>query len=229
MLKRILPVVLVGMLIPLRAHALGEIGWLVVNSGGGSYAMKQLNDEIEAYNTSNPGSPQFPTVDQGASWGGAVGFEMSNRWSFGFGLDRLYADTKASDSSGGLEYNLNANCWRAFGEYGFRPIGTTAVRIGLGAGMIGESGKLIQTSPSSAPLEDKIGGSGPLFEGYAGGDLWLTKMFAIDGAAGYRYAKVPEMKTQTGVFVTGSGDPVGVDFSGPYLRLGVKLVAKGIE
>ena len=57
----------------------------------------------------------------------------------------------------------------------------------------------------------------------------LINTGAVVGNAGYRYAKIPEMKTANGVFIKSNGDPVGVDFSGPYLRLGVKLVAKGIE
>src|SRR5258708_3928500 len=99
MFKRILAIVLAGVSLPLCAHALGEQGWLVVNGGGGNYSMSELNQEIDTYNSSTSGA-QYPKVSQGASFGGSVGFELTNRWSFGFGLDRLYADTKASDATG---------------------------------------------------------------------------------------------------------------------------------
>src|SRR5882672_10804747 len=125
MFKRIMLVVLAGLVMPLSAHALGEKTSLVLGSGGGSYVMKQLNQEIEAYNAANPGSGyQFPTVKRGASLSGACGYELPSRWSFGIGLDRLYASTKASNSGGAMEYNLTANGIRAFGEYGFQPIGS---------------------------------------------------------------------------------------------------------
>jgi hypothetical protein len=229
MFKRIALVALACAALPASAHALGEKAWLAVNGGGATYSMKQLNDEIDAYNTANPSAAQLAHVNHGASAGVTIGFELPSRWSFGVGLDRLYADTKASDTSGGIEYNLNANCWRGVAEYGFRAIGTSGMHVGFGLGIVSESGKEVVTSSGSSPLEGKMGGTGALYEGYGGGTWWATPQLALEGTAGYRYAKINKVDIEGGTLVSSNGEPVGFDFSGPYLRVGVKLMAKGIE
>jgi len=226
MLKRISLLMLVAMGIPLCALAAGERPWMVVSGGGGRYAMTQLNNEIKIYNDTYANSPHFKTVDQGAAWGLTAGCELANHWSIGAGLDRLMAITKASDASGALEYNLAANAWRVFAEYGLQPSGYSSVRFGVGTGAIAESGQLTASAPNEAPLKDHVGGSGALFEAYGGGDFWVTPMVAVQSVAGYRYAKIKEMNISGGSVISANGEPVGLDFSGPYVRLGVKLVAK---
>src|SRR3989442_8934241 len=104
MFRRILLVVFALLTIPVCTHAGGEWPWLVLNSGGGSYSMSALNHEFDVINAANAGSgPAYNAYDhvkRGPLLGGAVGFELPNQWSVGVGIDRLYADTKASNSSG---------------------------------------------------------------------------------------------------------------------------------
>jgi len=85
------------------------------------------------------------------------------------------------------------------------------------------------SQPGTSPLEGRIGGTGALYEAYGGGSWWATPQLGLEGVAGYRYAKINAVNIEGGALISSSGEPVGVDFSGPYLRLGVKLVAKGIE
>lgn len=226
MSKRILLVVLAGLVIPVCVHAGGEMPWLVVNTGGGHYAMSALNNEIDAFNAANPGSV-YDRVTKGPSLAGAVGYELPNQWSFGVGVDRLYADTKASNSSGSIEYNLNANCWRTFAEYAIQGIGRPSLRAGIGFGVIAQSGKEITILPPAPKKERRLTGYGVLYELYGGGDWWATPRFGIEGTAGFRHAKIPKVRVDgLGTIVTSAGDPVVMDFTGLYLRLGVKLAAK---
>src|SRR5258706_3884107 len=102
MRRSIVLLTLVGMVMPLAAHALNERVWLGVNGGIGTYDMSEMNGEITAFNTANPGFT-FPLLNNGMSLGLAVGVDGSHRWSYGFGLDPLHANTQASDPSRSLE------------------------------------------------------------------------------------------------------------------------------
>lgn len=227
MRKTIAVLTAAGLLIPLAAHALNERVWLMLNGGGGTYVMSDLNAEIDAVNAAYAGTGwSFARVTGGRSLGGAIGFETTTKWNFGLGFDRLDATTKASDANGALEYRFGANAWRAFGEYSLRPIGRSTLFVGGAIGIIQESGKLIDSAPGYAPVEYKIHGSNPMFEGHVGGNWWVTPQFAVTATGGYRYARVKEVKLEGMPFIMSNGETMSLDFSGPSARLGIKLAAK---
>lgn len=214
-----------AVLTPLSAEAQNERAWLQLVAGGGSYAMSDLNRDITNYNQANPGAANFGLIRNGKSLGGAMGFEMPSRWNFGIGLDRMYAETKASDATGATEYQFNANGWRAFAEYSLKPIGHSSLRVGTGIGIIQESGKMVVSSPGNNPQEYKISGTAPLYEGYAGGDVWLSEVLSVNAAAGYRLAKLNSIKIEGGTLINNNGEATSTDYSGPYFRVGFKVAA----
>lgn len=229
MRKTILILTLGGMTIPLAAHALNEQVWLVLNGGGGTYVMSDLNAEIDAVNAANAGTGwSYPRVERGRSFGLAMGFETAGQWNFGVGVDRLDASTRASDASGALEYRFGANNWRLFGEYALQPVGSSTFFVGVGVGIIQENGKVIESASGSAPLEYKLGGSDPSYEGYIGGNLWFTPQFGVTATAGYRYARVKEVTIDGYPFIMSNGEAMSLDFSGPSARIGIKLAAKSL-
>lgn len=210
------------------AHALNERAWLLVGGGAAAYGMSDLNEELRAFNaTYGSGGLTFDMIEKGPALGLAVGFETSGRWNFGLGVDRMFATTTASTPTAEVRYQFTANGWRAFAEYALRPIGKSALRLGFGAGVIGESGKITITQAGYTPSEpSKLSGAAPLYEAYAGGDLWLTPIVAISGASGYRYAKLGSVNTDGYEYDSQiDGTPVSIDFSGPYVRLGLKFVS----
>ena len=212
---------------PSAAHALGETVWITLNGGYGTYGMSDLNAEIDAFNTANAGTGfSFDHVDNGHLFGGALGFETVGRWNIGLGWDRLNATTEAGDASGAMEYRFSANAWRLFAEYALRPIGQSSIFLGGGVGIIQENGKFIVSQPGFAPAEYKLAGSDPMFEGYAGGNLWMTERVALTTTVGYRYAKVKEVKIEGNVLIMSNGEAMSLDFSGPSVRVGIKLAAK---
>jgi hypothetical protein len=224
MYRRILLLVVVLAIgTPWRAHALGEKAWLVFNSGGSMYSMSDLNDRIEITNAQS--GTDFPLVKRGLSFGGAIGYDPSPLWSVGLGFERLLAGTQYTDSTSATEeYDLAANVWRVFAERGFNATQRSSLRLGLGVGIIAESGSISYSIPDYEPLKEKVTGQAPFFEAYGGAQWWANPRLALEGGAGYRRAKISELKIEG---MTASGEPL--DFSGPYLRLSVKLVAKGIE
>ena len=230
MRKTIVVLTAAGLMIPLAAHALNERVWLMVNGGGGTYAMSELNAEIDAVNASYAGTGwSFQHVEQGGLFGGAMGFETARHWNFGLGFDRLDASTKASDANGALEYRFGANIWRLFGEYALRPVGRSSFFVGGAVGIVQENGKLIESSTGYAPLEYKIHGSDPSFEGHVGANWWATPQFGITATIGYRRARVNEVKIEDSPLIMSNGEVMSLDFSGPSARLGIKLAAKNVS
>jgi opacity protein-like surface antigen len=214
-------------MIPLAAHALDERVWIALNGGGSTYGMSELNSELDAYNASYSGT--FKHIEKGRSLGFAVGFETASHWNYGLGFDRLDASTSTTDPMGEVHYRLGANAWRAFGEYSFAPIGHTSLLIGGAFGVVQEHGKFVLITPGYPPEEFKTIGNGPLFEAHAGGNVWVTNQIALTATAGYRYARVKELKLEGGFpIVDQNGNPLPLDFSGPTARVGIKFAAKSV-
>jgi len=220
----------VGLMMPHAAHALGERPWMLLNGVGGTYGMSDLNSEIDAFNAANAGTGlSFPHVDGGTSLGGAIGFETRGRWNIGLGIDRLQASTKAADASGSLEYRLGANAWRVFTEYALQPIGSSGIFVGGSLGFVQEKGHVIVSDPGYEPLKLGTSGNAPLFEGYAGGNWWLTPQFAVTGTAGYRLARLKEFKLEGTTFLMSNGEAMSLDFSGPTFRVGIKVASRSVS
>ena len=229
MRKTILILTVAGMMVPLAAHALNEQVWLTINGGAGTYVMSDLNAEIDAVNAANAGTGwSYARVERGRLFGLAMGFETAGSWNFGLGVDRLDAKTRASDASGALEYRFGANNWRLFGEYALQPVGNSTFFVGAGVGIIQENGKVIESAAGYPPAEYKLGGSDLSYEGYIGGNLWLTPQIGVIATAGYRYAKVKEVTFDGGPFIMSNGESMSLDFSGPSARVGIKLAAKSL-
>jgi hypothetical protein len=217
----------VGLMVPLAAHALNENVWLMLNGVGGRYDMSELNDELAAFNAANAGSAMiFPMIKKGISYGGSVGVETAGRWNFGLGLDRLHAISRASDPNGAVDYDFSANAWRAFAEYAIRPMGHSSLFLGGAVGVVSESGKITESMPFQLPQAYKLDGGAPLYEAHAGGNWWASPRFALVAAAGYRYARIKTVKIEGGTLITSNGETLAVDYSGPYVRLGFKLAGR---
>jgi hypothetical protein len=219
-----------GMLLPHAAHALNEPVWLVVNAGGSHYSMNDLNREIEAYDSTQPADGMvYPKISRGMAWGLTAGYETPMKWNFGLGIDRMYASSDAHDASGAMKYDFTANGWRLFGQRATGPLGTNSLHFGGGVGIVAESGKLVVSQTGQAPVELKIGGKGALYELFGGGDFWFAPQMAVTGSVGYRYAKIKSVDIGGAPLIMASdGQAVSVDYSGPYLRLGVRLMGKSI-
>jgi len=222
MRRTIVLLTVVGMMVPLAAHALNEKVWLGVSGGLGSYDMSEINTEITAFNSANPGFT-FPLLNQGMSLGLAVGVDASHGVTYGLGLDRLHANTRAGDSSGSLEYQFTANAWHAFGEYAFRNLGHASIAIGGAVGLIAENGNEIDSQPNMAPIKYRLTGSSPMYQAHLTGCWWAANRFGITGSVGYRYARIRALKLEGGSLITSNGEALAADYSGPFVKLGIKI------
>lgn len=226
MRKTILILTVAGMMVPLAAHALNEQVWLALSGGGGTYVMSNLNAELDALNADY--GLNFAHVERGRSFGLAMGFETAGQWNIGVGVDRLGASTKGTDAIGTIDFRFHANNWRLFAEYALQPVGSSTFFVGAGVGIIQENGKLIESAPGTAPVEYKLGGSDPSYEGYIGGNWWLTPQVGVTATAGYRYARVKEVTHDGYPLIMSNGEVMSLDFSGPSARVGIKIAAKSL-
>ena len=226
MRKTIAILTTVGVLFPLAARAFDEPVWLMLNGVGGTYAMSALNAEIDAINAANAGSGfSFARVTGGSSFGGSAGYEAGSKWNFGVGVDRLEATTSATDAIGTVEFRLGANAWRAFAEYALRPLGHSTLFLGGALGMIQENGKIIDAPAGFEPIVYDTYGTDPMIEGHLGGNWWVTSRFAVTAIGGYRYARVRQIRVEDEPYITATGERLSLDFSGPSVRVGIKVAA----
>lgn len=224
-------IALLALLRAAPAQAFDERTWLLLGGGGAQYGMADLNQELDAFNsTYGSGGLTFDHIEKGTALGVAAGFELRNRWNLGVGMDRMFASTEAFDGVDRVRYQFTANAWRVFGEYALQPVGRTGLRFGAGVGVVGESGKTTIASPGYPTTESKVSGAAPLYEAYAGGDVWFGSRVALSAAGGWRYAKLASV--HAGDYEYDSqidGSPVSIDFSGAFVRLGLKFSSRPAE
>jgi len=139
------------------------------------------------------------------------------------GYDHLFARTELGDATGTLAFDFPANAFRAIGEYKFRSASQFSPRIGVAGGLVSEAGSIGLSVTGFTSFKEDMTGSGPLFEAYAGGDLWAAPQFAVTGSLGYRYAKVKEVKASGETIVNSDGSKSSIDYGGFLARLGLKF------
>jgi hypothetical protein len=198
--------------------------WLAVSGGWGTYSMSDVNSEIRAVNDTLAGSGlTMDEISGGFGFGLTVGVDLPSRVSVGFGYERLSASTDVGDFSGSVTYKLPANAFRATVGYRFPTERTVAASVGFGLGLVKEAGSLELVVTGAGAASADLSGSGPLLETFVGGDWWAAPQFALVGSAGYRYAKVREIRVQGMTAYNADGSKYTVDYSGIVMRLGFKV------
>jgi hypothetical protein len=198
--------------------------WASVDGSWGTYAMSDVNDDLAAVNASLAGSGlSIDEIHGGLGLGLRFGVEVGSRWSTGVGYDRLFASTDVGDATGKLEYKLPANAFRVFEEYSLPSQGRAGLNLGAGLGMVSSSGSVELTDYSSGSFKAHLKGTGLLLEGLLGGEIRAAPQLALTGSAGFRYAKISEVKAEGQTVVNADGSKYSLDYSGFLLRLGMKV------
>ncbi len=212
------------LLVPASTFSASLKPWVGLNGSWGTYSMSDINDKVRDINSAIAGSGlSMKEIDNGFGLGGIAGVDLSTGATFGLGYDHLFARTELGDATGTLTFDFPANAFRAIGEYKFRSASRFSPRLGVAGGLVSEAGS-IDLSVTGGPSEkEDITGSGPLFEAYAGGELWAAPQFAVTGSLGYRYAKVKEVKASGETIVNSDRSKSSVDYGGVLARLGLKF------
>ncbi len=199
--------------------------WISGNFGGSLYSMNDVNDDIGNINAQLAGSGlSMEEITKGPSLGVAAGIDLPNGFGFGIGFDRLPASSDVSDASAAIEYNMPANLVRAFGRYSFSNTGQTRGFVEASVGRITTVGDVRVSVLGSGSVSADLEGSGLAIEGCMGGEHWTTPQFALTGSAGFRHAKSSKVTVDNTPIYTASGEDYTVDYSGLFVRLGLKVV-----
>lgn len=211
-----------------QAHAARIRPWASASASWSTYSMSDVNRQIGAINAALIGSGlSMDEINNGFGFGFAAGIEMENGVALGLGYDRLTGSSEVGDFSGSLKYDLPANVFRFAADYTFPGRGRALVHVGAGAGIVSEAGSLSLTVTGVGSVKGALSGTGPMAEGHAGVDVWTAPGFAITIDAGYRYAKVGEVKTQGQTIYNADGSKYTIDYSGVALRLGLEVRGGG--
>jgi len=222
---KLLAVLLLFAAVPCAAAPLQP--WIGASGSYNTYAMDEINDEIDAFNTTL--APlHMDNLDSGVGYGVSVGADV-DRWSFSIGYDRLPASTRIDGPSGGSTYDLAANTFLGRAAYRLPFNAKFGVSVGLGAGIASASGSIgqyvtavrkIGRSTQANIYEGGAGVSGSAFcyEGFAEGDVPLGGKFSLVPSIGYRVAKIDGDMSDS---VT--SDAKTFDFSGMAAHIGLRF------
>jgi hypothetical protein len=211
------------LLIPNASSAMKP--WIAISAGLGTYAMSDVNEDIEATNAMiAPYS--MDEVTNGMTLGVQAGVDVSPMFTTSMGFDRLFATTNVGDATGELEYRLPANAYRATLEYRVPTASPTSFGIGVGAGLVQAAGDISMSVSGVGAASADVSGYGPLVEAFLVADVWANKYFAISPSVGYRYAKVGSFKMDGATTYNADGSKMSIDYSGVSARLAVKVGLK---
>lgn len=211
--------------LPAVVSAASSRPWLIATGSWGTYSMSDVNAEVRAINAGLAGSGlAMDEISNGFGFGVQAGLEIAGRVSVGFGYERLTAATEVGDASGSLRYKLPANARRSSLEYRFPTERAFAASLGLGVGQVKEAGSIELAVAGVDTVTSELDGSGPLLEAIVKGECWAeARKVALVVSAGYRYAKVRELKVDGVILVNADGTKYTVDYSGMVVRLGFKV------
>lgn len=202
------------------AMALPFKPWLGISGSVTTYEMGDINSQISDIDLTN-----LDEIGNGFAFGVDAGIGVSPMLSLTAGYQFMSASSDLDAGLGlELDYNLPAHAFR--GGLELRPPTPGPLKLGAGAlvGVVSAAGDVLQAGiPGFTDVVGEVSGSGPMFEGYAVADLWFTPIMALSPAVGYRYAKISEVKLNDTVVQNLDGSDLSLDYSGYYLRLGLKL------
>jgi hypothetical protein len=198
--------------------------WLAGDIGASTYSMEDVNETVGQINAFLAGSGlSMDEVNNGLNYGLAFGLDFSNGFSAGVGYDMLTGNSKVSDASGSIEYDLPSNLLRGFGRYAFQSTGKAKGFLEASLGRVSSSASATLSVVGDPPEKDDFEGSAVAFEGGGGMSYWFSPQFAFTGSAGYRRAKIEDITVDGDPAYNASGDNYSIDYSGVFMRLGVTV------
>lgn len=216
---------LVALALPVTAHA-AVVPWVSGHVGASSYAMDDVNDELDAINLllALDGIPlRMDMIDKGATYGLAFGLDLGDGLSLGAAYDRLSGQSRVSDPTGAIEYDLPANLIRLLGRYEFTPAQRSSGFVEASVGRVSLAGDVTFSAYGSGSDVGELSGSSLAFEFGAGARVRLAPQLGLLGSVGYRHASVGEVEVDGMRVMSLNGGEYSVDYSGVFARLGIQL------
>lgn len=208
-----------------QALAEGAPAGFFIHGGYSSYAMGDVNDNID---DPSPSIPYIGSADHvNGGWNAGAGFRVMAgsstylelgatylRASTDFVVTSPIASTGTLDVSGvGITGSVGFLRWNLGGARG---------GLAAGGGYYFCDGD-VKVRSAFGPGSTNLEGSGPGFHLAAIYDRPLGRVVHLDAALGYRYARSTSVKAPVSDLLNADGSKARIDWSGPFLRLGLAL------
>jgi hypothetical protein len=217
-----------ALLMQTPSSVFAETSYGIYAYGGYSlYAMDDMNDNLDNAAFLGPAGTSADPMDDGWSFGAGYRMWPNARSYVEIDFGYLHAGTNGSGTPpGSAPYGeLDASGVALTASYAMLPwlVGRTRFGFAAGGGYYFTSGTTT-ASPSGAT---DIEGGGPGVHASFVVDRRLGTKFHVDGAIGYRHARTTKARVLGNDVLNDDGSNTTIDWSGPFLRLGLAFYPKG--
>jgi hypothetical protein len=195
--------------------------WISGSLGYNTYDMSDINNEIQARNDTL--GVEMDKIKGGVGYGCSFGVNVS-RFGINLGFERLNASKDYMDSTWSFDYSLPANLYYAGINYQIPLMPHLNLGIGSDVGMISLGGGIGMATDDARPIIVGISGSSLFLKGRIFIDYHFTPSIALWSSAGYRGAKVDEVKIGEKVKKNEDGSNFSISHSGFDLRMGLRFI-----
>ncbi len=203
------------------------------NLGYAQYVMGDENRWIDDLNAAYAPSSALGHIASGVLFNLGAEYGLTDNFLVGLEVEGLSAATR-----GELQPGLSANFSfpaTAFGGFvkAALPMGDYFL-MNVGAGIYSlsvDSGRETYSSPGYLDIVDTYKGSTVEFKFSVGGDFFITPNFVVGADAGYRLAKVGELRNPALAgepkWLNPDGSNYTLDYSGPFAQAGIRWFFSG--
>lgn len=169
------------------------------------------------------GFEDFSSIDSSSEFGGRLGYQFSNKFETGIAVTRQLHEHVLSDALSMRKYNFPANFYEAFLSYSPLQSGRFRMDIGVTAGMVTTDGTSTFSIMEANPISARFEGDAFAFSGFTTAEYAMANNASIFLRAGYRQAEISELDDGEGAVMVYEEENVKLDFSGVFLRIGLRF------
>lgn len=218
--------------------------WVIMNFGGGSYAMERANDEIQTtgesalFDHEQVSLLEFEEISDGLGFGLGIGVDVGDIFRMGLHFQRIRAEassralvltTGTADQEAAMEFNFPASALYV-ALAAMRPLGgRMSYGLEAGAGVTLSGAEAVRSGADDAEVTIDMGGAGPFIVGRAMFDTRITNYLELAATAGYRYAVTNEMSSGGTPILDNDMQPFSIDYSGFEGQVGLRFYFVGAD
>lgn len=194
--------------------------WVGATGVASTYRLDDANDDILFINNLLAGN--LSEIKSGFGFGGEVGVQLFERVAVAGHFERILARSSARDSTGTLDFALDADL--IYGTLEWRPApDLSRLGINLGAGIVRSAAQVDLAIVGEDPISEALDGSGLFAQGAASTAYSMGSRASLVLSGGYRYAKAKSIKIAGANIQDSFGDGYELDYSGLFARAAIRV------
>ena len=201
--------------------------WLSVGGGWNSYAMRDVNADIDA--VADAIAPlTLKEISGGADLEVAAGAPVARWLDAGASFERLWASATPNKGDGS-EYRLPAEVFKATLYHTFPTSSADVLGVAASLGLVRCTGgaRIVSVDIATAGGQGSVSGTGPFAEADFTGDWRISGPFSVAATLGYRYARIGRVEVGGDTAYRSDGRNYTVDYSGISVRVALKVQLGG--